>query len=68
MNTFQKNYFYKCSGTCLINSVQSPELVKYLLDHGADVDAGILTHILNYFKLPNCLNSVLNLSPILIVF
>ena len=42
----------------MINSVQSPELVKYLLDHGADVNAGILTNILNCFKLSIRLNQV----------
>jgi len=31
-------------GTCLINSVQSPELVDYLIKHGADVNAEDVQH------------------------
>ncbi len=37
----QPNHF---GGTCLINSVQSPELVKFLLENGANVNAEDVQH------------------------
>ena len=40
-NIHLSNHF---GGTCLINSVQSAELVKYLIRHGADVNAEDVQH------------------------
>ena len=37
-------------GTCLINSVQSPHLVKYLLENGANVDAGMNVSVFELVK------------------
>ena len=37
----QANHF---GGTCLINSVQSPDLVRFLIESGVDVNAGDVQH------------------------
>ena len=40
-NIHLSNHF---GGTCLINSVQSVDLVKFLIRHGADVNAEDVQH------------------------
>ncbi len=53
----QPNHF---GGTCLINSVQSPELVQFLLDSGVDVNAEDVQHktALHYAVQENRLETV----------